>query len=80
MVLQEVLCCCFLQLGRAGEGNEAAVDGAYQIDVLNTHILGNTGCMTGLFKPGKVTLFSSHCAGKKNFYHPHNKLKAILVL
>lgn len=79
MVLQEVLCSSYSWEGQE-KGSEAAVDGAYQIDVLNTHILGNTGCTTGLFKPGKVTLFSSHCARKKNFYHPHNKLKAILVL
>lgn len=59
------------------KGREAAVDGAEQIDVLNTHVMGNTGCMIGLFKPGKVTSFSSHCARKKeNFYHPHNKLNA----
>lgn len=51
--------------------------GAYQIDVLNTHVLGNTGYMSGLYKPGKVALLSSHCVVKKeNFYHPHNKLKA----
>lgn len=51
------------------------MNGAYQIDVLNTHVLGNPDCMTGLFKPGKLTSFSSHCARKKeNFYRPCNKL------